>query len=552
MKRKLLAVVITAAMVAGALPGAVSAATAAETLEASAAQEESGVQEESGIQEEPEIQEDTGAKLPAAQTEARADVIDTQDELEAAITQGGEIDLSGQRIELTRPLSIANDVVIRGGTLVGTDSVTGNLVTLMGNQVTLQDVTIQTSGANKSALHAYGTALTVNGLAIDHSSSAGGAPIIISNGANAGFAGNINLTLGTGSWYGINVDSARADFSAAVLNAAPLTDTQSVICQEGSGASVSGAGLTVVVTEKDGGAGRQQTAYVADANLAQFVSAKTAGGKDISKIELHKDVTLTAPLILSEAMAVSGASDGFEIIGSGAVGNENVVTVTADGVKLSRIGIRTSAANKSALHVFKANAELENVTLDNTETSGGSGMVVDGGNVKISGPLDIRLGENSVGGIKLETANGSAGVAFENGSSVNLTGNGQSVIHVDEADKNAVTVTGAEDAGLVQDADGNYIPAGSQEKPGQPGGSGEGSDPSDGEDPSGGQNPSGSGEKDPESGAEPADEETGENEKAPQTGDDTGAPYAALAALLGSGAAAGAVLKARKRGRLAE
>ena len=69
-----------------------------------------------------------------------ADVIDTQEELTAAIARGGEIDLAGQRIELTSPLSISNDVIIRGGTLVGTDNVTGNLVTLMGNNITLDQV----------------------------------------------------------------------------------------------------------------------------------------------------------------------------------------------------------------------------------------------------------------------------------------------------------------------------------------------------------------------------------------------------------------------------
>ena len=61
------------------------------------------------------------ADVEAVGNTERADVIDTQEELEAAIAQGGEIDLTGQRIELTRRLSIANDVVIRGGTLVGTE-----------------------------------------------------------------------------------------------------------------------------------------------------------------------------------------------------------------------------------------------------------------------------------------------------------------------------------------------------------------------------------------------------------------------------------------------
>ena len=58
----------------------------------------------------------------------RAEVIDTQQKLEAAIAQGGEIDLTGQTIELNSALVVNNDVVIKGGTLAGTDNVTGNLV----------------------------------------------------------------------------------------------------------------------------------------------------------------------------------------------------------------------------------------------------------------------------------------------------------------------------------------------------------------------------------------------------------------------------------------
>ena len=61
----------------------------------------------------------------------------------------------------------------------------------------------------------------------------------------------------------------------------PVTATQSVICSEGDNASVTGAGLTVVVSEKDGGANQRQTAYVADTNLAQFVKAKTEAGADV-------------------------------------------------------------------------------------------------------------------------------------------------------------------------------------------------------------------------------------------------------------------------------
>lgn len=590
MKKKFLAVVITAAMVAAAMPGTVFAEAAAE--DAAQMQETAATQmeeeQETGyaetapaeqeteyaetepaeseenekteitgmpeIQEIPEIEEKTETEGEAS----RADVVDTQDKLEAALARGGEIDLTGQRIELTRPLTVNSDVVIRGGTLAGTDSVSGNLVTLMENSVTLDNVTIETSSANKSALHVYGTKLAVKDLTIDHRNAAGGAPVIINNKAKAVFTGNISLTLGTGSWYGINVDSAEADFSGAVLNVTPVTDTQSVICREGDGASVSGAVFTVVVTEKDGGGSGRQTAYVADSNLAQFVAAKTAAGADVSRIELHKNVTLTAPLVLSEALTVTGVSENFAIIGSEAVGKDNVVTVTAEGVELSGVSIRTTAFNKSALHIYKAETILKDITLDNTETAGGAAMLVNGGNAKIYGTLRMLLGENSWGGINVDTTNGNAGVVFADGSVAEVTGGGKDAIYVDEEDKNngnTVTITGAEDAGLVQDADGNYIPADTAEDPDNgeetpnPGDAGDAGEDEN----TGGGTPAGE-SKPADSGKEPTDgEDYGERKEtendgrtAPRTGD-TGAFSAALTALFGSGTAAGMLIRRRKK-----
>ena len=589
MKRKFLAVVITSAMVASAMQGVVTAAednSGEQTVQdieeiteeihdninediniesfsetdASAIEKTEGLSETDNRDEsqmmQAQLPTDTGSAEEINSAVNQPEVIDTQQELTEAIAQGGEIDLTGQTIELTSALYINNDVVIKGGTLVGTDSVNGNLVTLTGSKVTLEGVTIRTSAGNKSALHVYGTSLTVNGLTIDHSSAAGGAPIIINNGAEAVFRGAIALTLGNHSWYGINVDNAKADFSGAVVNMTPVTATQSVICSEGDNASVTGAGLTVVVTEKDGGANQRQTAYVADTNLAQFVKAKTEAGADVSLIELNKDVTMTAPLVISEAMTVRSTSGRYIINGSDVLGAENVVTITAEGAALENVGIRTSSANKSALHVYRVSARLKNVTLDNQQTAGGAGMIVNGGTVTVEGELSLLLGENSWGGINVDTKNGAAGVTFADGSSVKMTGSDQDVIYIDEDnDADQMTIIGAENAGLAQDADGNYIIAGQDggqdPEPEQPGDEEDGQNQDDGD------------SQDTDTtvnGDETADGETTDNDdksndtaaaennmrKAPQTGDNSTGFYLALTALLGSGAAAGTVLKKRR------
>ena len=118
----------------------------------------------------------------AQEMSARAEITD-QTSLEAAIAQGGTIDLTGKTITLERPLTVNNGVMIIGGTLVGTAGVGyNNLVTLTGDEVTLDGVTIITAAENKSALHAYRTVLTANNLTIDHTNAAGGAPVIINGG----------------------------------------------------------------------------------------------------------------------------------------------------------------------------------------------------------------------------------------------------------------------------------------------------------------------------------------------------------------------------------
>ena len=378
--------------------------------------------------------------------------------LVAAIANGGTVDLGGKEITLTAPLNVNTSVEIANGTLKSGTGVSGNLVTLLnGIDVTLTNVTINTDASNKHALHAYGTNLTVNGLTINH--NANGAPVIINNGATAVFSGTIDLTLGANSWYGINVDSATADFTGATLNVNGASGTQSAVCIDNAAAgAVTGVNLTEVVTATDGGSNAQQIAYVLDGNLPQFVEQKTTAGADVQSITLKKDVSLSAPLNLNEAMTVNG--NGFSFTGTSTIGANNVVTVTADGVSLSNVTIKTDAANKSALHIYMSSATLTDVTLDNTNTAGGAGMIVNGGTADVNGNLNITLGANSWGGINVDGRNGASAVNFAAGSKVTLqdnSGKGLEALYIENANLNPVTIQGAENAGLVKDVDGNYI-----------------------------------------------------------------------------------------------
>ena len=476
--------------------------------------------------------------------DVRAEITD-QTTLEAAIAQGGVVDLTGKTITLERALTVNNSVTITGGTLIGSSGVTGNLVTFTGDTAALDGVTIITAAENKTALHAYRTALTANNLTIDHTNAAGGAPVIV-NGGSAVFTGNLDLTLGANSWYGVNVDNATADFSgASIAKIDTLSATQSVVCVENGGTVPGKAANTTEVVTADG-----QTAYVQDEDLPAFLKAKKE--KDVISVTLLHDVNLSEPLYLEESMTVNG--QGFYFNGTSALGKDNVVTVMAgeaDVVSLNDLGIRTDAANKSALHIYRSRAALQDITLDNTNTSGGAGMIVNGGTADVSGGLKIILGENSWGGINVDGVNGESSVNFAEGSKVTVqdtAGKDLDAIYIENGDANQVEINGAENAGLVQDENGNYVTDDTSEEPGEtpedPGDQNGPGDTDEGQkDPE--QKPSGNdGDQNPSDNNAQADAEK-EGVKSPKTGDSS-ALLLALSALAASGTAATVVLRKKK------
>ena len=486
------------------------------------------------------VQEANSRQEGAVRTE-----ITDQTTLEAAIAQGGVIDLTGKTITLERALTVNNSVTITGGTLIGSSNVAGNLVTLTGDTAALDGVTIITAAENKTALHAYRTALTANNLTIDHTNAAGGAPVIV-NGGSAVFTGNLDLTLGANSWYGVNVDNATADFSGAyIAKIDTLSATQSVVCVENGGTVPGKAANTTEVVTADG-----QTAYVQDEDLPAFLKAKKE--KDVISVTLLHDVNLSEPLYLEESMTVNG--QGFYFNGTSALGKDNVVTVMtgeSDVVTLNNLGIRTDGANKSALHIYRSRAALQDVTLDNTDTAGGAGMIVNGGTADVSGGLEIILGENSWGGINVDGKNGEAGVNFAEGSKVTVqdtSGKDLDAIYIENGDANQVQISGAENAGLVQDENGNYVTDDTPEEPGEtpedPGDQNGSGDTDEGQkDPE--QKPSGNdGDQNPSDNNAQADAEK-EGVKSPKTGDSS-ALLLALSALAASGTAATVVLRKKK------
>lgn len=385
----------------------------------------------------------------------------TQEEFIKALE--GSDPIRNTKVTLTAPITIA------AGESEEFENVTfdaagfeGSALTVLGD-VTMKNVKITTSGTTKHAVNVWGegASLTAEGLTIDHQSS--GAPIIIGKNTEATLSGAINLTLGADSWYGINInDDSVVNMENAALNVETKgNDTQSVICVDAveNGATItlpSNSDLSVVETKTDGGANAAQVAYVNAEDLAAFITAKTAQKKDVTAVTLNSDIELTKSLFISEAMKVDG--NGYKFVGTEALGKDNVVTVTADDVVLNDVTIVTNAANKSGLHVYKAQGVVANdLTVDNTNTAGGAGVVVNGADLTLNGTTTITLGENSWGAINVDDKNDVSALTFGDGAKAVLNGNTEkSFIYVENATSEKV-IEGAEEAGLVTDANGNYI-----------------------------------------------------------------------------------------------
>ncbi len=393
--------------------------------------------------------------MPTMVFAAEGETMTEQDFMSKVAT--GTVDLEGKTVTLTSPLTVNGELTISNGTIVGPDGDYKVIIAYNENAaINLNNVSIVAgNGAETAILAGNGSTLVANNLTVDHTNAARGGAVIVNTDANADFTGNLTMNLSANSWYGVNVDAATADFTGAMISATTPGATQSAVCiDDVDNAEVTGVVLTKVSTATEQGAdGQPQVAYVTDANLSTFVAAKTSGGSKVTNIELLKDVELSQPLFLSEAIVLNG--NGHTITGPAGI-EENVVTVTADSVTVQDVTIKTVAANKSALHVYKAKGVLvEDVTLDTTTTAGGAGIIVNGSDVVASGLIKFINGENTWGGVNIDTKVGAASLTFDDNATVTTEGVEKDVIYQD-AGQEAATITGAEDAGLVKNDDGSY------------------------------------------------------------------------------------------------
>ena len=236
------------------------------------------------------------------------------------------------------------------------------------------------------------------------------------------------------------------------------------------------------------------------ATLEEALKAAATAGKG-AVVQLLQDVQLDSKLVINtEGLQLDlnghtiSASDDFKNKG-------HLVEVVADGVSIVNGTIKGNANVDHALHVWNAdNVKLgKDLVLDNAATKvGGAPLVIGASNVTLEGNTTFVTGENSWYGANVDsskvgdkkegsslTVNGNivfegknqnnAGIWVEDskdGDPVDMTvsfgenssaqGNGVEgfkIVHIEKrADGSQPgTVTGAENAGLITDENGNYV-----------------------------------------------------------------------------------------------
>lgn len=367
--------------------------------------------------------------------------VSTVDQFNKALDEGKS------DITVTEPLTFNQKVDIQGVIIRASDNVSKNFLTFTGGG-TLADVNVITAQNTKSAIHIYKCDMTITNLTVDHSLNDGGAPVLVNGeGSKATFTGNLDMTLGSKSWYGVNVDKGTADFTSANIMCNTVADTQSVVCLDNSNAqSVTGLPYSTVTTAKHEGKDAQQIAFVQAEDLAKFITAKKDA--DVTNVVVREKIELTETLNLREGMTISCEGEGAFVADQFTTTDQNqlnVVTVlTNEIVSFNNVKIKTDESTKSGLHIYGGNVTATNLNIDNTSTKGGAAVILNGGNLNLIGTTTFKLGENSWGGINIDNKKGTPTMTIDDNATIYVTSPEDSVglYYVDADKQNIIPISG--------------------------------------------------------------------------------------------------------------
>ena len=147
----------------------------------------------------------------------------------------------GTTIELMSNIEVSEEVYINGidnvtingngHTITAADNFKMNtagqiqLMKIQADNVTLNDVNLVATAANKHTLDVYGSQnVQLNNVTLNHENAQSGAPLVV-NGSDVTVSGNFSVVTGDNSWYGVNLDNKNGNASLTFAEDATLTFT---------------------------------------------------------------------------------------------------------------------------------------------------------------------------------------------------------------------------------------------------------------------------------------------------------------------------------------
>ena len=147
----------------------------------------------------------------------------------------------GTTIELMSDIEVSEEVYINGidnvtingngHTITAADGFKMNtsgqiqLMKIEADNVTLNDVNLVATTANKHTLYVYGSQnVQLNNVTLNHENAQSGAPLVV-NGSDVTVSGNFSVVTGDNSWYGMNLDNKNGNATLVFAEGATLTFT---------------------------------------------------------------------------------------------------------------------------------------------------------------------------------------------------------------------------------------------------------------------------------------------------------------------------------------
>lgn len=439
------------------------------------------------------------ALAPAALAEGEQKTVMDEAGLRSAIAENADIVL-GDDIELTSNLAISVDGVkidgqgeykISGAPAAKTDhSSTDSLLTVTGDGLTLEGITLETGSNNAHVLNLFEARnVTLDNVTLDHTYAYKGAPLMVASSTVTAQNG-LHLIAGLESWYGINLDNGTGDNKGE----ASLTfDDNNVTFENKSGKDLL---LVQLDYKKNGDA-------IDDTVENKIVNPENAGltEKGPSGQYLPEVITVTTEDGLRAAAALKGANivlggniellnnvtvtaDDVTIDGSdykiyadtdfkqtvlpsqdGDSAANSLFTVSGDKVTLKNITVETGEKNVHALNLYEAqNTTLENVTLDHTNAYKGAPLVVNSSTAAVKGSFKTITGAKSWYAINLDNKSTTdPSIDFTQATSVTFDkAEGTTAkypLYTELTEKAPELVVGADKAGITISSNGLFIPS---------------------------------------------------------------------------------------------